>query len=417
MPFPPTCQSPVTCDNRPSRKVGDTWLCLACFEYTEHHNHLPIPEEPMSQTIPDQILAHLKTRPVVTNHELQCALGVTKSSISSALATLRNRGLVAPSDGTGTARLVAPPAESALPDAVPGYPLLWQSPDRQGGAVCVRGTRVDVVTLWANAPAESAAHAYNVTTEQAQAAIDYVNEHPELQPPVPEDTVQTSEADVLRAEVARLTEELATSNMAFDGQSKLHTAMIAERDRLIAAYHTGATVEPTDPPVTIDELCSALSKARGWYRDLVREKVKADQLTVLHGVLDAQGLSTNPAELGNELDKIRASMLRSSNENRELRAERSRCSAVRLEWSPWQQDSGIWETYLRLKIGNIDVSIGRIVYQHRIYEAALHHSDRDGGVTTKITGTSLADVGIVYVAAMQSAGLPVVSIPALPESA
>ena len=285
----------------------------------------------MSQTIPDQILAHLQTRPVVTNSELQAALGVPKSSISSALATLRSRGIVAPSDGTGTVRLMPVPADSALPDAVPGYPLLWQSPDRQSGAVCVRGTRVDVVTLWMCQPAYSGALNYGVTLEQAQAAIDYVNAHPELQPPVDEDTVQTSEADTLRAEVARLT--AAYSNLE-------------EENARIESHLRG-------------ELETAL-----------------DEIAALkHG------------------------------------------PAVRLEWSPWQQDSGIWETYLRLKIGNIDVSIGQIVYQHGIYEAALHHSDRDGGVTTTITGTSLTDVGTVYIAAMQSAGLPVVSIPTLPESA
>lgn len=282
MPFPPTCQSPVTCDNRPSRKVGNRWLCLACFEYTEHHKHLPIPEEPMSEPIHDQILAYVQKHGPTHMKQLSAALNIGMSSISSAAATLRRAGHITPASGDGVIRLTPAPADSALPDAVPD-----------------------------------------------------------------EDTVQTSEADVLRAEIGRLTESLAT----------------------------------------------------------------------LHGVLNAQGLSTNPAELGNELDNIRASMLRSSSDNRELRAERSRCSAVRLEWSPWQQDSGIWETYLRLKTGNIDVSIGQIVYQHRIYEAALHHSDRDGGVTTTITGTSLADVDIVYVAAMQSAGLPVVSIPAIPESA
>ena len=374
MPFPPTCQSPVTCDNRPSRRVGNTWLCLACFEYTERHNHLPIPEETMSEPIHDQIRAYVQKHGPTHMKQLSAALNIGMSSISSAATTLRREGVLMPAKGDGVIRLTPAPADPTLPDAVPGHPLLWQSPDRQGGAVCVRGTRVDVVTLWMCQPAYSGALNYGVTREQAQAAIDYVNAHPELQPPVPdEDTVQTSEADTLRAEVARLTTTI------FDLKAEIQ-----------ACEASNANCRET---------------LRIWEQTHEHMKQKNEQLTAAYSGLEEENArieSHLKGELETALDEIVAM---------------KHGPTVRLEWSPWQQDSGIWETYLRLKIGNIDVSIGRIVYQHRIYEAALHHSDRDGGTTTTITGTSLIDVGTVYIAAMQSAGLPVVSIPALPESA
>ena len=371
MPFPPTCQSPVTCDNRPSRKVGDTWLCLACFEYTEHHNHLPIPEEPMSQTIPDQILAHLKTRPVVTNHELQCALGVTKSSISSALATLRNRGLVAPSDGTGTARLVAPPAESALPDAVPGYPLLWQSPDRQGGAVCVRGTRVDVVTLWANAPAESAAHAYNVTTEQAQAAIDYVNEHPELQPPVPEDTVQTSEVDVLRAEVARLTTTI------FDLKAEIQ-----------ACEASNASCRET---------------LRIWEQTHEHMKQKNEQLTAAYSSLEEENARIE--------SHLRGELEAAINEIAALKHG----PAVRLEWSPWEDGY----TQLTARFGRLNRQIASIHNGNKVY-ATIDVSDvrEDGDVAINVSGVDMKQItDLLRESLISLAGLTMPPVPTIPESA
>ena len=367
MPFPPTCQSPVTCDNRPIRKIGNTWLCLACFEYTERHNHLPIPEETMSEPIHDQIRAYVQKHGPTHMKQLSAALNIGMSSISSAAATLRRAGHITPASGDGVIRLTPAPADSALPDAAPD-----------------------------------------------------------------EDTVQTSEADVLRAEIDRLTERLSS---AVEESMQRAKDLEITREKLRKCQHYSATADSV-----MGQMRRAAQKERaeiidalGMDRDNLPEMVDelfpgalanlrsevarlTESLATLRGVLDAQGLSTNPAELGNELDNIRASMLKSSSDNRELRAERSRCSAVRLEWSPWQEaESGV-DTHLWLRIGQIEASIVHIESDLGI-KATLFYSDEIGGTTAQIRGMKPEDVAAPLSVLLTAAGLTMPPIPALPEFA
>jgi hypothetical protein len=117
------------------------------------------------------------------------------------------------------------------------------------------------------------------------------------------------------AEVDRLTAALAAAEARGDAFRDRQQVMV---DRLIAAYHNGASVEPTDPPVTIDELCAALSKARGWFSDTVK---LMGELAAFREALAAQGVATDPKELAADLGNIRDVLLDAQTATRRYRAE------------------------------------------------------------------------------------------------
>ena len=244
------------------------------------------------------------------------------------------------------------------------------------------------------------------------------------------DTVQTSEADVLRAEVERLTGELAKSEAAFEGQCKLHMVYLNERaesaafgDRLIAAYHTGATVEPTDPPVTIDELCNALSKAREWYSAMVRAQGKVISLEA-----DIRRLTAETVAQGADLAAIH-SALRGGADQDLWPPDKTAADAVqmlaewynetlgrdiprvRLEWGPWEDG----ETSLTMHVGAFRTVIAELVPESR--EGSIFYSGALEGEKATVRGPSLLRIIRRLATLIGDAGLTMPDVPPLPGGA
>lgn len=127
-------------------------------------------------------------------------------SVDGATFVLGYTSIDAAVDAAHLARFPIPPVEYVTPDDVPGYPLLWQSPDRMSGAVCIRGTRIDVYTIAADFPQGSLAVDVAARWKVGYAAVFeaavYVQNHP--RPVAPdEDRCETSQADLQAAEIER----------------------------------------------------------------------------------------------------------------------------------------------------------------------------------------------------------------------
>ena len=171
---PPRCTDPhgIACASQPTRRMKgrkcDVWVCSNCYEIAYPEPAESAEDDPMN--IKTRVLAYALYCPGHTVHECADETGINRSSVSSAAATLRNDGMMKPSDGSGRMFLTSAGIEAAL--------------------------KLDIAPP--AAPAPTADH-------QGERSVVAT-----------EDTVQTSPLDVANAEIARLQAELATLHTMLD---------------------------------------------------------------------------------------------------------------------------------------------------------------------------------------------------------